>query len=102
MTGMIQRFSVLCLAALGAGCTAGADPADMIIKGDHVVTMDASDTIIENGAVVVTDVERPRSEDVAAQLLERPSHIPAEGPDVLPRRRRHDSGSTSNRPCLSK
>ena len=55
MTRMIQRFSVLCLAALSAACTAGADSADMIIKGEHVVTMDASDTIIENGAVVVTD-----------------------------------------------
>ena len=55
MTRMIQRFGVLCLAALGAACSADADPADMIIKGDHVVTMDANDTIVRNGAVVVSD-----------------------------------------------
>ena len=55
MTRMIQRFSVLCLAALCAACAADADPADTIIRGDHVVTMDPSGAIIEDGAVVISD-----------------------------------------------
>ncbi len=55
MTGIIQRFLVLCLAVLATASSAEADNADMIIRADHVVTMDASDTVIENGAVVITD-----------------------------------------------
>ncbi len=55
MTGIIQRFPALCLAALAATTPAEADNADMIIRADHVVTMDADLTIIENGAVVISD-----------------------------------------------
>ncbi|MDJ0761005.1 MAG: amidohydrolase [Woeseiaceae bacterium] len=55
MTGIIQRFIALCLAALLAACSAEADNADMIIKADHVVTMDADLSIIDNGAVAISD-----------------------------------------------
>ncbi|MDJ0916881.1 MAG: amidohydrolase [Woeseiaceae bacterium] len=55
MTGIIQRFLALCLAGLFAAGPAGADNADMIVKADHVVTMDADLSIIDNGAVVIRD-----------------------------------------------
>ena len=55
MTRIIQRFLVLCLAVLVTACSAEAENADMIIRADHVVTMDANDTVIENGAIVISD-----------------------------------------------
>ena len=43
-----------------AGCNAGEDPGetgddaiDLIVRGDHVITMDAAMTIIENGAIAI-------------------------------------------------
>ena len=50
----------------------------------------------------VADVEHSRPEDVAPQLFECATHIPAEGFDVLPRRRRHICGSTPDAYRLSK
>ncbi len=53
---LLYFFFTLCVAA----CSAGEDPGeasddaiDLIVRGDHVVTMDAAMTIIENGAVAI-------------------------------------------------
>ena len=46
----------------GAGCGSGETPAegsgdsiDLIVKGAHIVTMDAKRTVIENGAIAIDD-----------------------------------------------
>lgn len=52
MNRIILGFSLLCLAA--TGCAAPED-ADLLIYGDHVVTMNPDDDIIENGAIAVRD-----------------------------------------------
>ncbi|MEM6512853.1 MAG: amidohydrolase [Pseudomonadota bacterium] len=51
MTGIIQRFFVLFLAANAAL----ADDADLILLGNTVVTFDSQNTQIVNGAVAVKD-----------------------------------------------
>ncbi len=61
-------YLVVCLVALAVSACAASAPqerstssadgrmaVDLMITGDHVVTMDAADTIIEDGAVVVDD-----------------------------------------------
>jgi len=46
-------FALACLVACDV--ESAADPIDMIVEGDHVVTMDTAMTIIEHGAVAVDD-----------------------------------------------
>ena len=49
-------FYYIYLVFFAAACSSTADDSiDLIIKGDHVVTMDAESTIIENGALAVDD-----------------------------------------------
>ena len=49
-------FYTIFLAFFATACSSTADDSiDMIIKGDHVVTMDADSTIIKDGALAVDD-----------------------------------------------
>ena len=55
-------FLMLFLTIGGAGCGSGETPAegsgdsiDLIVKGAHIVTMDAKRTVIENGAIAIDD-----------------------------------------------
>jgi 5-methylthioadenosine/S-adenosylhomocysteine deaminase len=55
-------FTAICLAACGAAeapdtaATTADDPRiDLLVRGDYVVTMDGSGTIIEDGAIAVDD-----------------------------------------------
>ena len=55
-------FLILFLMVGGAGCGSGETPAegagdsiDLIVKGAHIVTMDAAGTIVENGAVAIDE-----------------------------------------------
>ena len=45
---MLRSFSLLVIATLLFG-----EPADLVISAGHVVTMDASKRVIENGAVAI-------------------------------------------------
>ena len=66
MTIIKRCFVTLFLLIALAGCSAGDDRdttgndetddrIDLIVAGDYVVTMDAADAVIENGAVAVDD-----------------------------------------------
>ena len=59
MTKIISRLTVaaasLVLAACSAEQASTGDPVDLIISGAAVVTMDVNNTIIQNGAVAVSD-----------------------------------------------
>ncbi len=49
-------FFLVLAVSLSAGCQPATDDAiDLIVNGDYVVTMDADDRVIENGAVAVDD-----------------------------------------------
>ena len=55
-------FLMLFLTIGGAGCGSGETPAegsgdsiDLIVKGAHIVTMDAKRTVIENGAIAIDE-----------------------------------------------
>ena len=55
-------FLMLFLTLGGAGCGSGETPAqgsgdsiDLIVKGAHIVTMDAKRTVIENGAIAIDE-----------------------------------------------
>lgn len=56
----ISFFIAIAVAACGTGETpagpsspASDDRIDLIVKGSHIVTMDAADTVIENGAIAI-------------------------------------------------
>ena len=56
MNTTTRCFLIVFLALFSAACSTTADDSiDLIIKGDHVVTMDAESTVIEKGALAVDD-----------------------------------------------
>jgi 5-methylthioadenosine/S-adenosylhomocysteine deaminase len=57
MTTILRRFVTLIILITTAACEKEpvGDRIDLIVNGDHVVTMDADATIIENGAVAIHD-----------------------------------------------
>ena len=56
MKTITHCFYIIFIAIFSAACSSTADDSiDLIIKGDHVVTMDADATVIENGALAVDD-----------------------------------------------
>jgi 5-methylthioadenosine/S-adenosylhomocysteine deaminase len=48
-------FSVTLFVVIGAATCHAQQPVDLIVYGDHVVTMDPDMTVIENGAVAIED-----------------------------------------------
>ncbi|NIL95244.1 MAG: amidohydrolase family protein [Woeseiaceae bacterium] len=54
MTRITTCFTTLFLAISLAACQA-QESIDLIVEGDHVVTMDSDMTVIENGAVAIDD-----------------------------------------------
>ncbi len=64
-------FYFIFLGLFAASCSTTADDSiDLIIVGDHVVTMDADSTIIENGALAVDDgviIARGPAEEIQAK-----------------------------------
>ena len=61
-TPVLHRFLLLASLAIIAGCQPAAPPAednraavDLIIDGDHVVTMNAAGDVIDDGAVAIRD-----------------------------------------------
>ncbi len=54
MTRITRCFITIFAATLPIACQS-QDSIDLIVEGDHVVTMDAAMTVIENGAVAIDD-----------------------------------------------
>ena len=62
MTRISHCFLILFLAAGATGCgssetpaESSGDPIDLIVKGAHIVTMDAAGSVIEDGAIAIDE-----------------------------------------------